>query len=149
MSTVHLKIRIEAPIDRVWDTIMDPNRFGDWVTIHRAVRNVSANPRTKGATMDQVMHMPFKASTATSNFMIGVTAASGAVVYFSRGDVVRAEAPVRMNGLYVASHWPTREALEGKFSFATSYLPCPVEGAWGEWISESFTVGEQLGQIGF
>jgi uncharacterized protein YndB with AHSA1/START domain len=57
MSTVHLKIRIEAPIDRVWDTIMDPNRFGDWVTIHRAVRNVSANPRTKGATMDQVMHM--------------------------------------------------------------------------------------------
>lgn len=37
--------------------------------------------------MDQVMRMPFKASTATSNFMIGVTAASGAVVYFARGDV--------------------------------------------------------------
>ncbi len=41
----------------------------------------------KVAAMDQVMKMPFKASTATSNFMIGVTAASGAVVYFARGDV--------------------------------------------------------------
>lgn len=41
----------------------------------------------KVAAMDQVMRMPFKASTATSNFMIGVTAASGAVVYFARGDV--------------------------------------------------------------
>jgi len=41
----------------------------------------------KVAAMDQIMKMPFKASTATSNFMIGVTAASGAVVYFARGDV--------------------------------------------------------------
>ena len=41
----------------------------------------------KVPAMDQVMRMPFKASTATSNFMIGVTAASAAVVYFVRGDV--------------------------------------------------------------
>lgn len=41
----------------------------------------------KVPAMEQVMRMPFKASTATSNFMIGVTAASGAVVYFFRGDV--------------------------------------------------------------
>ena len=41
----------------------------------------------KVPAMDQVMGMPFKASTATSNFMIGVTAASGAVGYFARGDV--------------------------------------------------------------
>jgi uncharacterized membrane protein YfcA len=42
----------------------------------------------KVPAMDQVMGLPFKASTATSNFMIGVTAASGAVVYFARGDVL-------------------------------------------------------------
>lgn len=41
----------------------------------------------KVAAMDQIMKMPFKASTATSNFMIGVTAVSGAIVYFTRGDV--------------------------------------------------------------
>jgi len=57
MSVVKQRIQINAPIERVWETIMDPNRFGEWVTIHRAVSNVSADARSKGATMDQVMHM--------------------------------------------------------------------------------------------
>ena len=35
--------------------------------------------------MDQIMRMPFKVSTATSNFMIGVTAAASAGVYLARG----------------------------------------------------------------
>lgn len=34
------------------------------------------------------MGVPIKAATATSNFMIGITAATGAAVYFMRGDVV-------------------------------------------------------------
>jgi hypothetical protein len=34
------------------------------------------------------MGIPFKVATATSNFMIGVTAAAGAFVYYARGDVV-------------------------------------------------------------
>lgn len=41
----------------------------------------------KVPAMDQIMRIPFKVSSATSNFMIGVTAVSGAVVYFARGDV--------------------------------------------------------------
>jgi len=57
MSTVHTKIQIEAPIERVWETVMDPHRLQDWVTIHRAVRDVSENPLRKGSTMDQVLHM--------------------------------------------------------------------------------------------
>ena len=40
MSTVRVKIKIDAPIERVWDTIMDPRRLDEWVTIHRQVRNV-------------------------------------------------------------------------------------------------------------
>jgi hypothetical protein len=35
-----------------------------------------------------VMGIPFKVATATSNFMIGVTAAAGAFVYYARGEVV-------------------------------------------------------------
>jgi len=34
-----------------------------------------------------VMGVPFKAATATSNFMIGVTAAASAFIYYARGDV--------------------------------------------------------------
>ncbi|QTE38545.1 sulfite exporter TauE/SafE family protein [Mucilaginibacter gossypii] len=37
--------------------------------------------------MDTVMNIPFKVSTSTSSFMIGVTAAAGAVIYFQRGYI--------------------------------------------------------------
>lgn len=57
MSTVHVHIRIEAPVERVWETIMDPNRLGEWVTIHRRLKEVSAEPEKRGATMEQVLHM--------------------------------------------------------------------------------------------
>ena len=55
MSTVSAQIRINAPIETVWDTIMDPQRLKDWVTIHKSVANASANPLRRGATMDQTM----------------------------------------------------------------------------------------------
>jgi uncharacterized protein YndB with AHSA1/START domain len=57
MSTVQAKIDIHAPVERVWEIVMDPNRLKDWVTIHRSVRDVSAEPLTRGATMDQVLHI--------------------------------------------------------------------------------------------
>jgi len=41
----------------------------------------------KVLAMDQAMKIPFKVSTTTSNFMIGVTAAASAGVYLSRGYV--------------------------------------------------------------
>jgi uncharacterized protein len=41
----------------------------------------------KVIAMDRMMGIPFKVSTTTSNFMIGVTAAASAGVYLSRGYV--------------------------------------------------------------
>ena len=41
----------------------------------------------KVLAMDQAMQIPFKVSTTTSNFMIGVTAAASAGVYMSRGYI--------------------------------------------------------------
>jgi uncharacterized membrane protein YfcA len=41
----------------------------------------------KVVAMDQIMRIPFKVSTTTSNFMIGVTAAASAGIYLSRGYV--------------------------------------------------------------
>ena len=41
----------------------------------------------KVPAMDLAMRLPIKVSTATSNLMIGVTAAASAGVYFSRGDI--------------------------------------------------------------
>ncbi|MDI7276435.1 MAG: sulfite exporter TauE/SafE family protein [Anaerolineae bacterium] len=41
----------------------------------------------KVPAMDIAMRLPIKVSTATSNFMIGVTAAASAAIYFMRGQV--------------------------------------------------------------
>ncbi len=41
----------------------------------------------KVLAMDEAMQIPFKVSTTTSNFMIGVTAAASAGVYLSRGYI--------------------------------------------------------------
>ncbi|MDQ2759214.1 MAG: SRPBCC family protein [Actinomycetota bacterium] len=57
MSKVHVEIEIEAPAQRVWETVMDPHRLKDWVTIHRSLKHVSAHPLAKGSTMDQVLQI--------------------------------------------------------------------------------------------
>lgn len=41
----------------------------------------------KVLAMDKVMRIPFKVSTTTSNFMIGVTAAASAGIYMTRGYI--------------------------------------------------------------
>lgn len=42
----------------------------------------------KVMAMDVFMKIPLKVSTATSNFMMGVTAAASAGIYFLRGDII-------------------------------------------------------------
>ena len=42
----------------------------------------------KVIAMDNMMKVPFKVSTTTSNFMMGVTACASAVVYIQRGNIV-------------------------------------------------------------
>jgi uncharacterized protein YndB with AHSA1/START domain len=57
MSEVRLKIGIDAPMDRVWEVVMDPTRLSEWVTIHRSVRDISDQPLRRGSTMQQVLHI--------------------------------------------------------------------------------------------
>src|SRR5437867_3114067 len=58
--------------------------------------------------MDQAMKIPFKVSTTTSNFMIGVTAAASAGVYLSRGYIDPALAMPVMLGVLIGSLMGTR-----------------------------------------
>jgi uncharacterized membrane protein YfcA len=53
----------------------------------------------KVIAMDRVMRIPFKVSTATSNFMIGVTAAASAGIYLHRGYIDPALAAPVMLGV--------------------------------------------------
>lgn len=58
----------------------------------------------KVMAMDLLMKLPLKVSSATSNFMIGVTAAASAGVYFLRGDIdPKIAAPVALGVLLGAA----------------------------------------------
>ncbi|MGA8762033.1 MAG: sulfite exporter TauE/SafE family protein, partial [Candidatus Sulfotelmatobacter sp.] len=49
------------------------------------------------------MNVPLMVATATSNFMIGVTAAASAIVYYRRGDIlVQIAAPLAV-GVFIGS----------------------------------------------
>ncbi len=57
----------------------------------------------KVLAMDRIMRIPFKVSTTTSNFMIGVTAAASAGIYLARGYIVPELAMPVMLGVLAGS----------------------------------------------
>src|SRR5205814_8661921 len=70
----------------------------------------------KVLALDQAMRLPFKVSTTTSNFMIGVTAAASAGVYLARGyldpglatPVLLGVLPGSLLGARILTHAPAR-----------------------------------------
>ena len=62
----------------------------------------------KVLAMDQAMKLPFKVSTTTSNFMIGVTAAASAGIYLARGYIDPGIAMPVMLGVLAGSLLGTR-----------------------------------------
>jgi uncharacterized protein len=68
----------------------------------------------KVLSMDLAMKLPMKVSTTTSNFMIGVTAAASAGIYFARGDVnPLITAPVAL-GILIGTSVGTRLLVKAK-----------------------------------
>jgi uncharacterized membrane protein YfcA len=68
----------------------------------------------KVVAMDQVMRIPFKVSTTTSNFMIGVTAAASAGIYLNRGYIDPVLAAPVMLGVLLGSLAGTRVLMKAK-----------------------------------
>jgi uncharacterized protein YndB with AHSA1/START domain len=62
-DVVKQSIEIDAPIERVWKVVMDPELLGKWVTIHDSVSDVPAGDLKKGSRFKQEMKlkkMPLK-----------------------------------------------------------------------------------------
>jgi uncharacterized membrane protein YfcA len=68
----------------------------------------------KVLAMDQAMKIPFKVSTTTSNFMIGVTAAASAGIYLSRGYIDPGLAMPVMLGVLAGSLVGTRVLMKAE-----------------------------------
>lgn len=60
------------------------------------------------------MGVPTRVATATSNFMIGVTAAASAWIWYSRGDVVLSIAGPLVLGVFTGSHFGAHYARRVK-----------------------------------
>ncbi len=89
----------------------------------------------KVVAMDSVMNLPLKVSSATSNFMIGVTAGAGALVFLSRGDVsMVVAAPVALGvtaGALVGSRVLMRARVQSlRLVFVGLLLFIAVEMGW-------------------
>lgn len=57
MSTVTASIDIAASTKDVWAIVMDPNKLGNWVTIHRKLLYHDDGPARVGYRMDQQIHL--------------------------------------------------------------------------------------------
>jgi len=54
-AVVNARIEINAPIQEVWEYIMDPRRFRDWVTIVDSIDYIDPGPLRPGFRMDQTL----------------------------------------------------------------------------------------------
>ncbi len=82
----------------------------------------------KVPAMDLAMGLPIKVSTATSNFMIGVTAAASAGVYFMRGDIDPVIAAPVATGVLVGATVGSR--LLGKLKSSTIRMVFVIVLLW-------------------
>jgi carbon monoxide dehydrogenase subunit G len=57
MSLVTASIFIDAPPETVWETVMDPRRLSEWVTIHRRLVHADEGKPHVGFQMDQQIHL--------------------------------------------------------------------------------------------
>jgi len=86
----------------------------------------------KVIAMDRAMKIPFKVSTTTSNFMIGVTAAASAGVYLSRGYIDPRVAMPVMLGVLAGAFLGSKVLVHAKVStlrivFAVVILALAIE----------------------
>jgi carbon monoxide dehydrogenase subunit G len=57
VSVVETSTVIACTPDEVWDVVMNPQRLGEWVTIHRRLGEVSPGEPREGFQMEQTLHL--------------------------------------------------------------------------------------------
>jgi hypothetical protein len=88
----------------------------------------------KVLAMDRVMRLPFKVSTTTSNFMIGVTAAASAGLYLHRGYIDPALAAPVMLGVLLGAGLGTRVLVAARPSALRAVFAAVLIALGGQMI---------------
>ena len=92
----------------------------------------------KVLAMDHAMRLPFKVSTTTSNFMIGVTAAASAGVYLSRGYIEPGLAMPVMLGVLAGSVVGSRILVRARVATLKILFSLVIVLLGGEMIYSGF-----------
>src|SRR4051794_24104341 len=53
-------ITIDAPPDKVWKVLMDPQRLADWVSIHQKLKDAPAGQLEEGDKLTQCLRLMHK-----------------------------------------------------------------------------------------
>ena len=93
----------------------------------------------KVLAMDQAMRLPFKVSTTTSNFMIGVTAAASAGLYLSRGYIDPGIAFPVMLGVLAGALLGARLLTRAKNTALRAVFSIVVVGLAAEMLYKGFS----------
>jgi uncharacterized membrane protein len=51
------EITIDAPVERVYDVVVDPSRLTEWVTIHDSLQDAPDRPLERGSELTQVLRI--------------------------------------------------------------------------------------------
>ncbi|MEA5626188.1 sulfite exporter TauE/SafE family protein [Nostoc sp. UHCC 0251] len=95
----------------------------------------------KVLAMDQAMRIPFKVSTTTSNFMIGVTAAASAGVYLKRGYIDPGLAMPVMLGVLLGALLGARVLVRARIGLLRNIFSLVILGLAIEMIYKGLTGG--------
>ena len=93
----------------------------------------------KVLAMDEAMEIPFKVSTTTSNFMIGVTAAASAGVFLSRGYILPSLAMQVTLGVLAGSVLGARFLTQAKVQTVRIIFAMVIAALGVEMIFNAFT----------
>jgi uncharacterized membrane protein YfcA len=98
----------------------------------------------KVLAMDRIMRLPFKVSTTTSNFMIGVTATASAGIYLTRGYIDPTLAMPVMLGVLVSAALGSRILVTARAASLRVLLAVVMMALAAEMIVHGLAAGSEL-----
>jgi uncharacterized protein YndB with AHSA1/START domain len=99
MSRIQVSTQIAAGPEEVWKVIMDPDRLGDWVTIHRKLGKVSDRPLKRRSKLVQTLSL--RGTRFKVHWEVSELEANRTAVWDGRGPArsrARTEYRLRPNG---------------------------------------------------
>jgi uncharacterized membrane protein len=106
------EITIAAPVQKVYDVVVDPSRLSEWVTIHDSLQDVPDRPLERGSELTQVLRIAGR--TFRARWIVVENEPCERVVWQGRG-------PLDSDARVVYRFESDDEGRETTFSYVNEY----------------------------